>query len=71
MNWEDLLSKYTVMCEISQEEQEKQDELQDIKNEYFFLLTKDKQLKNKIKRLQPLLEDFISIGKISIFEWKI
>lgn len=59
MYCEDLLSKYTVMREINEEEQEKHMELKDIKNEYFFLLKKDKQLKNKIIRLQPLLKEII------------
>jgi hypothetical protein len=59
MECEDLLSKHTVMEEINEEEQEKHDELKDIKKEYFFLLKKDKELKECITMLQPLLKDFI------------
>jgi len=59
MEREDLLSKYTVMKQINEEEQEKHIELKDIKNEYFFLMNKDKELQEKITMLQPLLKDFI------------
>ena len=43
MEGEDLLSKYTYLKEINEEEQEKHLELKDIKNEYFFLLQKDQE----------------------------
>ena len=59
MYWEDLLSKYTIIKEIGEEEQEKHLELKDIKNEYFFLLHKDKELKDKVIKLQPILKDLI------------
>ena len=60
MYWEDLLSKYTIIKEIGEEEHEKHIELKDIKNEYFFLLQKDRELKDKVIKLQPILKDLIT-----------